>query len=70
MFLFIFREAFHQEIQNLEQLGILEPVKEATELVNSFVIMEKKVPVDSSNAHPPQHSVQKKTAEFALTQGT
>ena len=52
--------AFHQEIQNLEQLGILEPVKEVTEWVNSFVIMEKKVPVDSSNAHSSGHSVQKK----------
>ena len=60
MFLFILQEAFHQEIQNLEWLGILEPVKEVTEWVNSFVIMEKKVPVDSSNAHSPGHSVQKK----------
>ena len=63
------QDAFHQEIRNLEQLGILEPVKEVTEWVNSFVIMEKKVPVDSSNAHSPEHSVQKKL-EFALTQGT
>ena len=54
------QEAFHQEIQNLEWLGILEPVKEVTEWVNSFVVMEKKVPVDSSNAHSPGHSVQKK----------
>ena len=38
----------------------MEPVKEATEWVNSFVIMEKKVPVYSSNAHSPQHSVHKK----------
>ena len=54
------QDAFHQEIWNLEWLGILEPVKEVTEWVNSFVIMEKKVPVDSSNAHSPGHSVQKK----------
>ena len=54
------QEAFHQEIQNLEWPGILEPVKEVTEWVNSFVIMEKKVPVDSSNAHSLGHSVQKK----------
>ena len=53
------QEAFHWEIQNLECLGIFEPVKEVTEWVNSFVIMEKKVSVDSSNAHSPQHSVQK-----------
>ena len=54
------QEAFHQEIWNLEWLGILEPIKEFTEWVNSFVIMEKKVPVDSSNAHSPGHSVQRK----------
>ena len=36
------QEAFHQEIRNLERLGILEPVKEVTEWVNSFVIVEKK----------------------------
>ena len=38
----------------------MEPVKEVTEWVNSFVTMEKKVPVDSSNAHSPGHSVWKK----------
>ena len=41
-------------------MGILEPVKEVTEWVNSFVIVEKKVPVDSINANSPQHSVHKK----------
>ena len=44
----------------MEQLGILEPGKEVTEWVNSFVIMEKKVPIDSSNSHLPGHSVSKK----------
>ena len=58
------QEAFHQEIWNLEQLGILEPVKEVTEWADSFVIMEKKVPVDSSNAHSPGHSVQQKTSNL------
>ena len=53
------QDAFHKEIRNLEQLGILEPVKEVTEWVNSFVIMEKKVPLDS-NTHSPGHSAQKK----------
>ena len=33
------QDGFHQEIKNLEQLGILEPVKEVTKWVNSFVIM-------------------------------
>ena len=56
------QEAFHKEIRNLEQLGILEPVKEVTEWVNSFVIMEKKVPVDSSNTHSARtFSVSEKT---------
>ena len=30
------QEAFHQEIRNLELLGILEPVKEVAEWVNSL----------------------------------
>ena len=51
------QEAFHQEIRNLEWLGIFKLVKEVTEWVNSFVIVEKKVPVDSINA---DHSSQKK----------
>ena len=38
----------------------MELVKEINEWVNSFVIGEKKVPVDYSSAHPLQHSVQKK----------
>ena len=54
------QDAFHEEISNLEQLGILELVKEVTEWVNSFVIMEKKVPFDSSNSHSPGHTVKRK----------
>ena len=38
------QDAFHKEIRNLEQLGILEEIKDVTEWVNSFVIMEKKIP--------------------------
>ena len=53
-------DAFHKEIRNLEWLGILEPVKDVREWVNSFVIMEKKVPLDSSSTHSPGHSVFKK----------
>ena len=41
----------------MEQLGILEPVKEVTEWVNSFLIVEKKVPADSNTEN---HSTQKK----------
>ena len=35
------QDAFHNEIRNLEKLGILEETKDVTEWVNSFVIMEK-----------------------------
>ena len=38
------QDTFHEEIRNMEQLGILELVKEVTEWVNSFMIVEKKVP--------------------------
>ena len=45
------QEGFHKETRNLEELGILEETKEVTEWVNSFVIVEKKLPIDSSNSH-------------------
>ena len=54
------QDAFHEEIRNLEALGILEETKDVTEWVNSFVIMEKKLPIDSSNSHSPGHSMNKK----------
>ena len=44
------QDTFHSEIRNLEKLGILEETKDVTEWVNSFVIMEKKTPVDSSKS--------------------
>ena len=56
----LLQDAFHDEIRNLEQLRILELVNKVTEWVNSFVIMEKKVPCDSSNSHSPGHTVKKK----------
>ena len=54
------QDAFHKEIRNLEWLGILEPVKDMTEWLNSFVIMENKVPVNSSNTNSLEHSVSMK----------
>ena len=54
------QEAFHEENRNLEALGILEETKDVTEWVNSFVIVEKKLPIDSSNSHSPGHTVNKK----------
>ena len=54
------QDALHEEIRNLEQLGILEETKDITEWVNSFVVVEKKLPIDSSNLHSPRHSMNKK----------
>ena len=54
------QDVFHEEIRNLEALGILEETKDVTKWVNSFVIMEKKLPINSSNSHSPRHSVNKK----------
>ena len=59
-FQFVFRMLSAGKSGMLEQLGILEPVKDVIEWVNSFVIMEKKVTIDSSNTHSPGHSVSKK----------
>ena len=44
------QDTFHKEIRNLEKLGILEETKDVTEWVNSFVIVEKKTPVNSSKS--------------------
>ena len=42
------------------ELGILEEVTEHTDWVNSHVIVEKDAPVDSSNHHAPNHSIERK----------
>ena len=59
-----FQDAFHKEIRNLEQLGILEETKDVTEWVYSFVIVEKKVPTSSNkiptNSSSQEHSMNKK----------
>ena len=48
--------AFKEEIDSLVKQGILEEVKEHTDWVNSFVIVEK----DTGNHHSPNHTVKKK----------
>ena len=53
------QDALHEEIRNLEQLGIWEETKDITEWVNSFVIIEKNLAINSSNSHSPGHSVNK-----------
>ena len=54
------QDAICDEIRNLEALGVLEETKDVTEWVNSFVIVEKKIPIDSNNSHSPGHSMNKK----------
>ena len=48
--------AFNEEIESLVKLGILEEVKEHTDWVNSFIIVEKY----TGNHHLPNHTVKKK----------
>ena len=48
--------AFKEEIKSLVNQGILEEVKEHTDWVNSYVIVEK----DTGNHHSPNHTVKKK----------
>ena len=48
--------AFKEKIDSLVSQGILEEVKEHTDWVNSYVIVEK----DTGNAHAPNHTIKKK----------
>ena len=48
--------AFKEEIESLVKLGILEEVKEHTDWVNSYMIIEK----DTGNHQSPNHTVKKK----------
>ena len=51
------QDAFHEGIERLVKIDVLEKVTEPTEWVNSFVIVEKVI--DSSNAHSPNHVIKK-----------
>ena len=48
--------AFKEKIESLVKQGILEEVKEHTDWVNTYVIVEK----DTGNHHSPNHTVKKK----------
>ena len=48
--------AFKEEIESLVKLGILEEVKEHTDWVNSYMIVEK----NTGNHHSPNHTIKKK----------
>ena len=49
-------DTFKEEIKNLVELGILEEVKEQTDWVNSYVIVEK----DLGNHHSSNHTIKRK----------
>ena len=51
------QDAFHEEVERLVKIDVLEKVTEPTEWVNSFVIVEKVI--DSLNAHSPNHVIRK-----------
>ena len=51
------QDAYHEEVERLVKIDVLEKVTEPTEWVNSFVIVEKVI--DSSNAHSPNHVIKK-----------
>ena len=51
------QEAFHEEVECLVKIDVLESVTEPTEWVNSFVVVEKVI--DSLNAHSPHHTIKK-----------
>ena len=51
------QDAFHEEVERLVKIDVLEKVTEPTEWVTSFVIVEKVI--DSSNAHSPNHVIKK-----------
>ena len=51
------QDAFHEGVERLVKIDVLEKVTEPTEWVNSFVIVEKVI--DSSNAHSPNHVIKK-----------
>ena len=51
------QDAFHEEVEQLVKIDVLEKITEPTEWVNSFVFVEKVI--DSSNAHSPNHVIKK-----------
>ena len=54
------QDAFHEEVQQLIKIDVLELVTEQTEWVNSYVIVEKEVEIDTADAHSPSHTIKKK----------
>ena len=55
------KAAFKEEIESLVKLGILEEVKEHTDWVNSYMIVEK----DTRSHHLPNHTIKKRLRIFS-----
>ena len=51
---------FHAKIHDLVKQGVLEKVEHSTELVNSFIIVEKDVSIDSGDTQTTNHKFKKK----------
>ena len=56
--------AFKEEIKSLVKLGILEEVKEHTDWVNSYMIVEK----DTGSHHSPNYAIKKKLSPRDLNE--
>ena len=54
------QDDFHTEIHDLVKQGVSEKVEHSTEWVNSFIIVEKDVSIDSGNIQTPNHKFKKK----------
>ena len=52
------QDAFHKEIRNLEQLGILEETKDVTEWVKKVPTDSSEIPTNSNSSQ--EHSMNKK----------
>ena len=54
------QDDFHAEVHDFVMQGVLEKVEHSPEWVNSFVIVEKDVSIDSGNIQTPNHKFKKK----------
>ena len=53
------QDDFHAQIHDLVNQSVLEKVGHSTEWINSFVIAEKDVSIDSGNIQTPNHKFMK-----------
>ena len=54
------QDDFHARIHDLVKQGVLEKEEHSTDWVNSFIIVEKDVSIDSGNIQTPNHKFKKK----------